>query len=129
MTQHSNGLSPFATGVRGRCPRCGEGRLFSGFLTLAENCERCGLDFGFADSGDGPAVLIMFPVGTIVVVGWIVSDALFGWPVLAQLVIWSMMTILLSILMLRPFKGVMVNLQYRTGTRAGGEIDRQDDDR
>ena len=46
-------------GLRCRCPRCGKGKLFAGFLTLRPRCEVCGLDYGFADSGDGPAVFIM----------------------------------------------------------------------
>src|SRR6266571_5661958 len=59
--------SPFATGLAGRCPRCGKGRLFDGFLALRPRCEACGLDFSFADSGDGPAVFVMFIAGFIVV--------------------------------------------------------------
>ena len=46
--------NPFAAGFRCRCPRCGQGRLFAGFLTLAPACDRCGLDYSFVDSGDGP---------------------------------------------------------------------------
>src|SRR3712207_9462881 len=51
--------SPYATGLAGCCPRCGKGKLFRGFLALAPRCEVCGLDFGFADSADGPAFFIM----------------------------------------------------------------------
>jgi uncharacterized protein (DUF983 family) len=46
-------------GIACRCPRCGRGKLYSGFLTLRPNCEACGLDYAFIDSGDGPAVLPM----------------------------------------------------------------------
>lgn len=120
MTELTKGPSPLATGIKGRCPRCGEGHLFKGFLTLAEGCDSCGLDYAFADSGDGPAVLIMFPVATMVVVGWLVTDALFGWPALVHLLVWMPMTLILSLLLLRPFKGVMITLQHATGARAGG---------
>lgn len=127
MTSNTEGLSPLATGLKGRCPRCGEGHLFKGYLTIAERCDRCGLDFSFADSGDGPAVLIMFPVGTIVVLGWFLSDMWFGWPVPAQLMIWLPMTVVLSLMLLRPFKGAMINLQYKAGVKPGGELgDRED---
>ncbi|WP_404405932.1 DUF983 domain-containing protein [Pelagibacterium halotolerans] len=112
--------SPIATGLAGRCPRCGEGHLFSGFLTLADTCESCGLDYSFADSGDGPAVLIMFPVGTIVVLLWLLTDALFGFPFIVHILLWFPTTIILSIALLRPFKGVMINLQYKAGARPGG---------
>ena len=48
------GHLPIGRGLRGRCPRCGDGHLFKGFLSLRPKCEHCGLDYGFADSGDGP---------------------------------------------------------------------------
>ncbi len=35
-------------GINGRCPRCGKGRLFNGFLTVASKCEVCDLDLSFA---------------------------------------------------------------------------------
>ena len=52
-------LSPYATGVRGRCPRCGQGHLFKGFLTIRPRCEACGLDYAFADPADGPAFFVI----------------------------------------------------------------------
>lgn len=127
MTDSSGGLSPLATGLKGRCPRCGEGHLFSGFLSVAENCDSCGLDFGFADSGDGPAVLIMFPVGAIVVLAWLITDALFGFPPIVHLLLWLPATLILSLLMLRPFKGAMINLQYKHGANPGGEPGERED--
>jgi len=42
--------------TRRRCPRCRQGKLFSGLLTLRKKCEGCGLDYSFADAGDGPAI-------------------------------------------------------------------------
>jgi uncharacterized protein (DUF983 family) len=60
-------LPPTATGMRGRCPRCGEGRLFSGLLGLEPRCPACGLDYSFTDAGDGPAVFVIMIVGFIVV--------------------------------------------------------------
>ena len=60
-------LSPIRTGLACRCPRCGKGRLFQGFLNLRPSCEACGLDYGFADAGDGPAVFIILIAGFVVV--------------------------------------------------------------
>ena len=42
-------LPPVQTGIKGRCPRCGEGRIFDGFLTLKPKCDHCCLDYSFAD--------------------------------------------------------------------------------
>src|SRR4051794_26784254 len=54
-------------GLACKCPRCGEGKLYAGFLTLRPGCENCGLDYAFIDSGDGPAVFIIMIAGAIVV--------------------------------------------------------------
>ncbi len=105
----------------GRCPRCGQGHLFKGYLSIADKCDRCGLDLGFADSADGPAVLVMFPVGTIVVLLWLIADAIWHWPAIVHLAIWLPMTVILSILFLRPVKGVIVNMQYKSGAKLGGD--------
>jgi uncharacterized protein (DUF983 family) len=66
MSTDNRSLStPITRGLRARCPRCGEGRLFQGFLTLRPKCERCGLDYSFADAADGPAVFVIFISGFI----------------------------------------------------------------
>ncbi len=67
---------PIARGLRGRCPRCGEGQLFQGFLTLRPACERCGLDYSFADAGDGPAVFVILIGGAIVVFAALITEVL-----------------------------------------------------
>jgi uncharacterized protein (DUF983 family) len=59
--------NPILAGLAGRCPRCGKGRMFSGFITLKPACEACGLDYAFADAGDGPAVFVIMIAGFIVV--------------------------------------------------------------
>src|ERR1700682_5146755 len=45
-------------GLACKCPRCGRGKLYAGFLNLRPNCEACGLDYTFIDTGDGPAIFI-----------------------------------------------------------------------
>jgi len=95
--------------------------LFKGFLTVADRCPHCGLDYSFADSGDGPAVLIMFPVGTLVVILWLITDAIFSPPVIVHLFLWLPATVILSLVLLRPFKGALINLQYKAGVGPGGD--------
>jgi uncharacterized protein (DUF983 family) len=105
--------SVFAVGLAGACPRCGKGRLFKGFLGLEERCASCGLDFGFADSGDGPAIFIMFAVGFIVIGAAAIVDATIHPPPYVHLMLWIPATVVLALLLLRPFKATMVALQYR----------------
>ena len=60
---------PLLSGAAGRCPNCGEGWLYDGFLTVAKRCEACGFDLAAADSGDGPAVFVILVLGAIVMMG------------------------------------------------------------
>jgi len=94
------------------CPRCGQGRLFAGFLKLQPRCERCGLDYGFADSGDGPAVFIMFLAGAIVVGAALVTEILFQPPYWVHAALWLPLIVLVTLGPLRPMKGLMIALQY-----------------
>jgi len=49
-----------------RCPRCGTGRLLGNLLKVAERCSECELDLSAQDSGDGPAVFVIFIIGPII---------------------------------------------------------------
>ncbi len=112
-------------GLRGRCPRCGEGKLFSGFLTVGESCPKCGLDYRFADAGDGPAVFIILAVGFIVVGLALMTEVLWHPPYWVHAVIWIPMILGLSIGMLRPLKGWFVGVQYRHKAQEGRLSDGQ----
>ena len=115
MDSDSRGYAPqepFATGLRGRCPRCGEGRLFDGFLKLAPCCGVCGLDYGFADSADGPAFFIMTAVGFVVAGAALLVEVAYSPPIWVHVVLWGPLVLLLCGGLLRPLKGVLVALQY-----------------
>ncbi len=100
-----------------RCPRCGQGALFSGYLTVAERCSVCGLDYAAVDSGDGPAVFVIFVVGFIVTFLALGTEVLFRPPYWVHAVLWGPMIMGLSLWLLPPFKAVLVGLQYRHGAR------------
>ncbi len=112
-------LNPMATGWRGRCPRCGQGRLFKGFLATAERCSNCGLSFNFADSGDGPAVFIILIVGFIIVGAVMGVEIAFQPPIWLHLVLWIPLTLGLALGLLRPLKGLMIAQQYKHSAQEG----------
>jgi uncharacterized protein (DUF983 family) len=112
-------VSPFVAGVKCRCPRCGEGKLFAGFLTVAPACDKCGLDYAFANSGDGPAVFIILIVGFIVVGMAAVTEGLFHPAPFIHLLLWIPTVIVLSLALLRPFKATMIALQFRHDAAEG----------
>ena len=103
---------PAGTGLRGRCPRCGQGRMFSGFLTLVKQCPICNLDYEFADSGDAPAVFIMLIVGFMIVGGSLIVEVAYQPPYWLQALIWLPLGIFLPLALLRPAKGLMIAQQY-----------------
>jgi uncharacterized protein (DUF983 family) len=112
-------VSPYGAGLRGRCPRCGEGPLFARFLTLARRCDRCGLDFSFADSGDGPAVFVILIAGFVVVMSALVTEALWRPPYWLHAVLWIPLLLLLTLGLLRPLKGLLVALQFHHKAEEG----------
>jgi uncharacterized protein (DUF983 family) len=115
---HYPPLSPFGTGMACRCPRCGRGKLYAGYLTLADRCTDCGLDLSKADSGDGPAVFLIFILGALAV---LLAYLLLFVLVLPEWLSWLILvTVILggAVLLLRPAKAIMVALQYKN--RAGG---------
>ena len=104
--------NPFSVGIRGRCPRCGEGRLFAGFLNLAPRCSACGLDLSFADSADGPAVFVILIVGFVVAGAALLVEVAYSPPIWVHIVVWMPLVLVLCLGFLRPLKGVLVALQY-----------------
>lgn len=106
-------LSPVATGIRGRCPRCGEGHLFKGFLTLRKQCEVCGLDYSFADPADGPAffVICFACVPAVILAAWI--EIAFQAPYWVHLFTTLPFLLATCIPPLRPLKGWLVASQFR----------------
>jgi len=100
------------TGLACRCPRCGKGKLFQGFLELRPRCDVCGLDYAFADAGDGPAVFVILIAGFIVVGSALVVEFVYAPPLWLHAVLWLPLILATTLLPLRPMKGLMVALQY-----------------
>ena len=112
--------SSLRAGLLCRCPRCGEGKLYAGFLKLAKRCDRCDLDYGFADPADGPAFFVMTGVGILVIAIW-------AWAVIAhQPPLWMQFATVFPALLvgclgtLRPVKAWLVAEQYIHKASEGG---------
>jgi len=99
-------------GLSCRCPHCGRGKLFQGFLALRPRCEVCGLDYGFADSGDGPAVFIMLLAGFIVVGSALITEVFYRPPFWVHAALWLPLILIATLGPLRPMKGLLIALQY-----------------
>lgn len=111
--------SAFATGLACRCPRCGEGKLFAGFLDVRPACDVCGLDYAFADAGDGPAVFVILLAGFIVVGAALVVEFKYQPPFWLHALLWGPLVLLVTIGPLRPLKALLIALQYRNDAAPG----------
>jgi uncharacterized protein (DUF983 family) len=117
------GAAPFIAGALGRCPNCGEGPLFQGFLKVAPRCVRCGFDLRRADSGDGPAVFVIFIAGFIAAFGILVTEIFLRPPIWVHFVVWLPIAAALSLGLLRPLKGLMIAAQFVNRASEAGRDD------
>jgi uncharacterized protein (DUF983 family) len=99
-------------GFRGRCPRCGEGKLFRAFLKVADHCSVCGQDFTPHRADDLPAYLVIVIVGHIVVPAALWIETNYSPAVWLQLAIYLPFTFVASLLLLQPVKGAVVGFQW-----------------
>lgn len=111
--------SAISRGLRGRCPQCGEGHLFSGFLGLRPRCDKCGLDFDFADAGDGPAIFVILIGGFIVVFAALIVEVLYRPPFWLHAALWLPLILLVTLLPLRLIKGLLIDLQFHHKAQEG----------
>lgn len=103
----------FRAGITCKCPRCGVGKLFSGFLTVAERCTVCDLDFTNVDSGDGPAVFVIMALGFLVTAGALIVEVAYQPPYWLHFVIWFPAILIGGLALLRPSKAMLIALQFK----------------
>lgn len=97
----------------GRCPRCGKGRLFAGYLRIAPACKACGVGFAGHDSGDGPAVFVIFLLGIVVVGLAALMERFLAPPLWLHALVWIPVTLVGTVALLRPLKGLLIGFQFR----------------
>jgi uncharacterized protein (DUF983 family) len=112
-------MQSILTGLSGRCPRCREGSLFKGFLSVGSKCEACGLDYGFADAGDGPAVFVILISGFIVVGAALIVEVIYQPPFWLHALLWGPLILVVTLLPLRLLKGLLIVLQYHHDAAEG----------
>jgi len=111
--------SVLAAGLKARCPRCGAGALFRRGLVVRDTCERCGLSFAFADSGDGPAVFGILILGFVVLGGALILEFKVGPPVVVHALVWGLLTPLVAFFLLRVLKATLIALQFKHKAEEG----------
>lgn len=104
--------SPLRSGLTLRCPGCGEGKLFSGYLHITETCSYCGEELTNADPGDGPAVFVILVVGSLVVGSAVYVEVSYSPPYWVHAMIWLPAILILSFGLLPLFKSLFFASHY-----------------
>ena len=110
---------PMATalfrGLLNRCPACGQTKIFTGFLTVKDQCANCGAPLGSARADDAPPYFTIFITGHIVIplMYWLERSR--EPPLWVHAIIWIPMTLILALGLLRPVKGATVGLMLKLG--------------
>jgi uncharacterized protein (DUF983 family) len=112
-------LSPLTTGLNGKCPRCGRGKLFDGYLSVAKSCQSCGLSYSFADAGDGAAWFVMLFVCVVGVGSILGIEIAYAPPFWVHILLAIPILVVMPLILLRPVKGVLLCQQWKTKAREG----------
>ena len=117
-------IPAMARGFIGRCPHCGQGRIFGRFLKVRPECDVCGLELHHHRADDLPPYLVIFVVGHLV--GWAVleTEMRYDVPLWFQMTLWPTVALVASLLLLQPTKGAVVGLQYALGMHGFSAIRR-----
>ncbi len=123
-------VSPLRTILRGffgRCPHCGKGRLFEGFLKVTDHCAQCGEELHHHRADDFPAYCVIFLVGHLVVPLALAVEFNFSPPYWLHVALWLPLTLGLAVGLLRPVKGTIVAIQWMAGMHGFEEARRRRD--
>jgi uncharacterized protein (DUF983 family) len=110
--QNRPSVSPLKAGLTCSCPRCGKGKLFAGYLELAPRCSACGLNYSFADSGDGPAVFVILLGGLAAVVAVLVVELMWRPSYWVHAAVGIPTVLVVTLLPLRWLKSLLIALQF-----------------
>lgn len=113
----SNGslLNALGRGFRCKCPACGKGSLFARFLKVVPACPACGEEMHHHRADDFPAYLVILIVGHIIVPSQLLTEQYLEPPLWVHLAIWLPLTLVMTLSLLQPVKGVIVALQWHMG--------------
>ncbi|MDP4021358.1 DUF983 domain-containing protein [Methylobacterium sp. NEAU 140] len=108
-------IRAMARGFLGRCPHCGEGKVFGRFLKVRPTCEACGLELHHHRADDLPPYVVIFVVAHVV--GYLIleTESAYEVPLWVEIGVWPLFTLVLALALLQPVKGAVVGLQYALG--------------
>lgn len=111
MTERSL-LTSLMRGLIGRCPNCGVGPMFTGFIKVREACPHCGQALFHHRADDAPPYVVTFIVGHVIVGMMLHVEVAYTPPMWVHALLWVPLTLLMCLVLLRPVKGAIVGYQW-----------------
>ena len=108
-------------GAAGRCPNCGKGKLFRGFLQVADRCDTCGQELHHHRADDAPAYLTILIVGHLMLPVVLAVEEFFAPALWIHIALWGTLLPAACLALLRPIKGAVVGMQWATMMHGFGE--------
>lgn len=102
-------------GLYGRCPVCGEGRMFRAFLKVADTCPHCSEELHHPRADDFPAYLVIVIVGHILVPIVLAVETEIAPAVWISMTLWPLVALTMALGLLQPIKGAVVAIQWYGG--------------
>ncbi|TVV71872.1 DUF983 domain-containing protein [Sphingomonas solaris] len=99
-------------GFAGRCPKCGDARLFGRFLKPVASCPACGEDWSRHSADDFPAYIVIILLGHLLLPVVVEVNNLFSPGMVAQMILWPLCAGLLALAMIQPVKGAVIAFQW-----------------
>lgn len=99
-------------GMMCKCPACGQGALFKGYLKPKMACDVCGEDLSHQQADDAPPYFTIFAVGHLVVPTLLYVEIEYQPPLWFEMSFWLSVTLVLSLAFLRPIKGAVIGWQW-----------------
>lgn len=110
--EERNIVEAMLRGARNRCPACGEGHLFQGYLQKVDHCAACGEDYRAIRPADGPAFFVLCIACLLLIPAQLYVSIQYRAYLIAGLVVLVVGMIAISALLLRPVKGAVIGLQW-----------------
>ena len=101
-----------------RCPSCGVGRLYHGYVKQQPQCSHCGEDLLQYRADDAPAYFTILIVGHIVVPAILLLEMYYHPPTSLHLMLWIPLTLALTVFLLPRIKGALIGLQWALQLRS-----------
>jgi uncharacterized protein (DUF983 family) len=112
VLEHRDVAQAMWRGALGRCPHCGEGRMFGRYLKVMDKCQSCGEELHHHRADDAPPYFTMMIVGHIVVASVLAVEIAWHPQLWVHMVLWLPITVALSLWLLPRVKGAIVGMQW-----------------